>query len=77
MRWLWNSYPVKTRKTKRKRLEITKVMVSDRFIKRSNEGRETLIFEIIFFLSRKTVDAREIVAAKLAHGIRPTERYML
>jgi hypothetical protein len=58
-------------------MDIIKVMVSDKIIYMSSEGRDILILDIRGFLSKKTAVERAMEFENAIQGTRPTVRYML
>ena len=58
-------------------MDIIKVMVSERIIYMSREGRDILILDIRCFLSKKTDVERAMELENAIQGTRPTVTYML
>jgi hypothetical protein len=62
-------YPVIRRIPRNITRVTTKVIVSDNTMKMGRVGRSMRILEMIFFLSRNTVEDRVTVFANAVHGI--------
>ena len=56
---------------------MRKVILSDKMILRGNEGSEIFTFDMMYFLSTKTVEDLTTVLENAIQGNKPATRYML